>query len=332
MGSRKKSVWILLLNWRNAPDTIACLDSIMACVDSEISGVIICDNGSEDGSIEEFQNWQDNNKVSSKHFKYDRAGFIDLSKQANQGNGLPVYIIDNGNNLGFAAGNNIGLEYLKGYEDFDYVFLLNNDTLVQDRTVSALVEEFSNDPKLGLCGSKVVYEHTRNKVQAYGGATFNKWFGRAVNIGSMQDSATNENKEQVVSKLDYILGAAMMISKPCLMQVGNMEERYFLYYEEIDWAVRIKKANFSLGYAPKSVVYHKEGASIGSSFDKSNRSLLSTYYLTASKVRFSIKNYPFLLPTVIMFSLLQVIRASLKGEIKVAKIILLGLFLRKFPS
>lgn len=183
---------------------------------------------------------------------------------------------------------------------------------------------------MGLCGSKVVYENARHIVQAYGGAKFNKWLGRAVNIGSMEVTAHKEDAQQVQQQLDYILGASMMISKPCLDAIGNMEERYFLYYEEIDWAVRAKRAGYTLGYASKSIVYHKEGASIGSSYDKATRSQLSTYYLTASKVRFTLKMYPYMLPTVLLFSSFQLIRSLFRRDFGSAKTILGAMLLRPF--
>lgn len=322
------NVWILLLNWKNATDTLECLDSILECKDPEIAGVIVCDNGSLDGSVEKILDWQKATKVRVKHLEFKKNKFKLIHETINEN--LPVYLIENGANLGFAAGNNIGLNYISTHESFDYVYLLNNDTLIESNTVSEMVKKFVKNTRIGLCGSKVIYEHTRNKIQAYGGASFNRWLGRAVNLGSMTDVSHRENVSEVQQSLDYILGASMMISKECLQKIGYMEEKYFLYYEEVDWAVRTKRAGFILGYAPESIVYHKEGASIGSNFDKTKRSLLSTHYLTASKVRFTLKVYPFFLPTVVTFSLLQALRCIFKGDIVSAKVILNAIFLKPF--
>lgn len=325
----KNKVWILLLNWKNATDTIACLDSILECDDAEIQGVVLCDNGSEDGSIEVFVEWQKQKKLPFKHYFFEDKKFL-IQNSYDADTGLDFILIENGANLGFAAGNNIGLDYLKQHIDFDFVFLLNNDTLIQNNTVSAMVNVFAQNKNIGLCGSTVIYEQHRDLVQAYGGAKFNKWLGRAVDIGTMTQVKDGIDAAKVVEQLDYILGAATMISKKCLNSIGNMEESYFLYYEEIDWAVRAKRKGFALGVALASIVFHKEGASIGSSYDKTKRSQLSTYYLTASKIRFTIKTYPYVLPFVFVFSFLQAIRSLAYRDFESTKTMFRAMFLRPF--
>lgn len=328
-NTQNRKVWVLLLNWKNAADTVACLDSILDCDDNEIQGVVLCDNGSNDGSIEEFLDWQQHNNMPLEHLKFVADKFEKITSIKASAR-FQFTLIENGENLGFAAGNNIGLNYIKEFTDYDYVFLLNNDTLIQDRTITALVERFEENNTIGLCGAKVIYEYKRDIVQAYGGASFNKWIGRAVDIGTNTNVNNIVDAKQVEEKLDYILGAATMISKVCLETVGNMEERYFLYYEEIDWAVRVKRRGFKLAYSTDSIVYHKEGASIGSSYDKTKRSQLSAYYLTASKVRFALKMYPFTLPTVLLFTILQALRCLIHKDVISAKTIIKAMFLRPY--
>lgn len=330
-NTQNRKVWVLLLNWKNASDTVACLDSILDCDDTEIQGVVLCDNGSNDGSIDDFLDWQKHNNMPLEHIKFVAGEFETITSIKSNAR-FQFTLIENGENLGFAAGNNIGLNYIKEFTDYDYVFLLNNDTLIQDRSISALVERFEENNAIGLCGSKVIYEYKRDIVQAYGGASFNKWLGRAVDIGTNTNVKNIVDAKQVEKKLDYILGAATMISKACLETVGNMEERYFLYYEEIDWAVRAKQKGFSLAYAEGSIVYHKEGASIGTSYDTRKRSQLSTYYLTSSKVRFAMKMYPYTLPTVVVFSVLQALRALINKDVSTTKTIIKAIFLKPFTN
>jgi len=106
--------------------------------------------------------------------------------------------------------------------------LLNNDTLIQLGSVSCMVGKFSDEPEVGLCGSKVIYASMPDKVQALGGAKFNRVFGRAVHIGSMSNVKDVVNETLVNSYLDYILGASTMVYKNFLTTVGKMEEKYFL--------------------------------------------------------------------------------------------------------
>lgn len=330
MRNTDVKVWILLLNWRNAKDTFECLDSIDACIDHEIAGVVLCDNGSNDGSLEAFQKWLQDKTWPYTHYQYQAGEFIWQASIEQEQHRLPLVLIDNQSNLGFAGGNNIGLQFIQTRLEYDFVYLLNNDTLIEANTVSSMVAQFEQNPKMGLCGSKVIYAHTPTKVQAYGGARFNRYLGRAVNLGAMANRNVQEDIEQVRAHLDYILGASTMISKSFLETVGGMEERYFLYYEEIDWAVRAKRAGFVLGYAPDSIVFHKEGASIGSSFEKTGRSPLSAHYMITSKLRFTAKFYPFLLPFVISFSILQTIRAFVQGQKTLAKVMFKAILMRPF--
>lgn len=317
MSKSKKQVWILLLNWKNAEDTIDCMNSIFQCDDSEIAGIVLCDNGSNDGSIESFRNWLDENGHEFTHLIFKQNSIYECNNSfADNGNECPVYLIENQSNLGFAGGNNIGIDFIQNNLEYEYIYLLNNDTEIQTGSVSALVQKFNKSPAVGLCGSKVIYYSQPDRVQALGGAQFNYLLGRAVNIGSMSDVNVFVDENEISKQLDYILGASTMISKPCLDKVGKMEESYFLYFEEIDWAVRTRKAGFELGFASQSIVYHKEGATIGSSYDNSGRSALSTYYMTNSRLRFTAKHYPYFLPIVFLFHLYQMIRFLLKGNLK----------------
>lgn len=313
-GSTQKA-WVLLLNWKNLKDTIACMNSIFYCGDSEIAGIVLCDNGSNDGSIEAFKQWFREKKHDYSHLVLGSGSSFELiDSSLEKSNEFPVYLIENQSNLGFAGGNNVGIDFIQNNLEYDYIYLLNNDTEIQRGAVSSLVEKFQQTPSIGLCGSKVVYYSQPDKVQALGGADFNYVLGRAVNIGSMNSVTAFVDEDEVSRRLDYILGASTMISKACLAKVGKMEEGYFLYFEEIDWAERARRAGFDLGFADSSLVYHKEGATIGSSYDKGSRSSLSTYYMTNSRLRFMAKFYPVYLPIVFLFHFYQMLRFALKGN------------------
>jgi hypothetical protein len=104
-----------------------------------------------------------------------------------------------------------------------------------------------------------------------------------------------------------------------------MEESYFLYFEELDWAMRAK-GKFSLGYAPDSVIYHKEGATIGSNHDRKGRSLLSDQYASRNRVLFTRRFMPWALPTVLMSACLAVAERFCTGDAERAKSMLSGIF------
>lgn len=328
----KNRVWILLLNWKNAKDTFECLESIKQCQDSEIAGVVLCDNGSNDGSLEGFRQWFSEHEWPFANYVYQDGQFVLQHDGLTSQTKLPVILIDNQANLGFAGGNNVGLQFIMQNLEYEFVYLLNNDTLIQNNTVSAMVTEFEKTPEMGLCGSKVIYSHTPHKVQALGGASFNFVLARAVNIGAMSDVSAPIDTNAVVAKLEYILGASTMVSKSFLEKVGTMEDGYFLYFEEIDWAVRAKRNGFKLGFAKDSIVLHKEGASIGSSYDKNSRSPLSTYYMTRSRAKFTLKFFPQYFPVVTAFHLYQMLRFAFNGNGLHAKTMLKALFFMPFTK
>lgn len=312
----KKTI-VLILNWQNPQDTIECLNSILIAQDPSISKVMICDNGSKDSSIKDITTWLKNNTSSFEHFKYKNQNtFIhkeDNSIDKNKPLGDFIFI-ENDFNYGFAGGNNIGLKFIQDHLDYDYVFLLNNDTVINSTTVTDIVKKMSLDSNIGMCGSKVIYFHTPNKIQALGGVSYNKVIGRSKLIGNNLSVSHQNDIDNIESNLDYILGAALTISKECLQEIGVMEDSYFLYYEEIDWATRAKRKGYKLAYAEESLVYHKEGATIGSSGNKETRSDLSDYYMVRSRLKFTRKFYPLFYPTVFLFSFIKIQRILLSGD------------------
>ncbi|PKO27652.1 MAG: glycosyltransferase family 2 protein [Betaproteobacteria bacterium HGW-Betaproteobacteria-5] len=318
-GSDKSDigVWIVVLNWKNGPDTLECLESIISSNDPCVAGVVVCDNASGDGSDVLIRNWFSNSGFCFSEAKWSDGEFLSVGAGNCEAtdSSIEFALVHTGANLGFAGGNNVGIRYVQHSKAFDYLFLLNNDALLAPGAVSGMVGRFAEGEQTGMCGCTVIYHHTPSQVQAYGGASFAPWLGRAVHIGAHLPVSAPRDAAGVEARLDYILGAALMISRPCLEQIGLMEESYFLYFEEVDWATRAARAGFSFGYAPDAVVYHKEGGTIGSSSKKGARSLLSEHYLVRSRLRFTQKFYPWHLPGVIVFTIVQGARAVVGGDV-----------------
>jgi hypothetical protein len=267
------------LNWNGWKDTIECLESV-----SQSTGVafriVVCDNGSQDKSLDKIAAWA---SASAKPYAlYDRA---QAEAGGVAGEGTPLVLIQTGANLGFAGGNNVGLRYCLAHGGFDYVWVLNNDTVVAPDALAQMVARMQQDPAIGMCGSKLVFYHQRDKVQAYGGAAFDARRGVVVPIGQFQPTARPCDIAAVEAQTAYVVGASMLVSAPFLKTVGLMCEDYFLYFEEIDWAFRAR-GKFKLAYANASVVWHKEGGSIGSSSTK-EASVTSTRYLYRNRVIFN---------------------------------------------
>lgn len=308
------SVAILLLNWNGYQDTLECLDSLHALTYPNFN-IILCDNGSSDQSIQHIEQWANAHAVS----------YCRLVRQDAESATHPVQekliIIENQANLGFAGGNNVGLRFALT-QPFKYVWLLNTDTTVEPDALTKLVAEVEANPKIGMCGSTLLYYHAPDTIQTLGGGSINRYTGAPQHICSFQKLQQPILQAKILKRMDYVMGASMLVTRKFLEEIGLMEERYFLYYEEIDWAERAK-GKFELGYAPESIVYHKEGRSVGN--QPKAYSDMSVYYMTRSRVRFMRKFFPRALPIVYARLLLSVVGQCAKGKFNQTKAIWKGL-------
>lgn len=321
-------VYIVILNFNNWPDTIECLESVFRNKYDDYR-VIVCDNNSKDGSFEHIRAWAEGDLCPwvdrqnplrnlswppiSKPIKYvsynrEHAESLEYSKPD-----FPLTLIQTGKNLGFAGGNNVGLKHALSKGDFDYIWALNNDTVIKEDTLIELVKKAKNTPKLGICGSKLIYYDDPSLIQAYGGARFNKFLALSTHLGAFEDSKAPVDSNTVSNQIDYIVGASMLISKSFLEKVGFLNEEYFLYFEEIDWSIRAKNL-FKLDFSPKSIVYHREGATIGANSKKKSKSRIADYYFIRNRVLFTKKYYPRFLPTVYFGVIYSLIKRVFRGE------------------
>jgi GT2 family glycosyltransferase len=188
-----------------------------------------------------------------------------------------INLIKSKKNIGFAAGNNLGIREAKG----KYFFLLNNDTELATSFLEPIVELMESNENIGVSSSKLLYYSQPNIIQYAGHSGINLYTGRGFVVGFMD---ADSDKYNASYKTELAHGAAMMISRNAINKIGVMAELYFLYYEEIDFCERIKQSGFEIWYCGQSVVYHKESMTTGKS------SPLKTYYLTRNRLIFSRRN------------------------------------------
>lgn len=188
-----------------------------------------------------------------------------------------IQLIISQENLGFAGGNNIALKQAKG----DYVLLLNNDTEVAPDFLDSLVSLMESDKKIGVASSKILYFHEDNMIQYAGIPALNPITSRG---GSDGDKEMDYGQHNKVKETCYAHGACMMIRTSVLEELGLLYEGYFLYYEEYDFAERVRQAGYRIYYQPNSTIWHKESVSTG------KNSPLKTYYLNRNRVLFLRRN------------------------------------------
>lgn len=303
-------VYVALLNWNGWGDTLECLESLFR-IDYPDFQVIVCDNGSEDGSVDRLKAWAGGRfelAEPSCHRSLASLSFPPVPKPiayvlydrgaAEAGGGgsdssARLILIESGPNLGFAGGYNIVLRYALARDDFAYIWLLNNDTVVNADALSALVRRMRGKPDAGICGSTLMYYHAPETIQALGGAQYNKWLGTRTAIGAHRPASMPVEVAEVEKKMSYVSGASMLVSRGFLHEIGLLGEDYFLYYEEIDWAMRAR-GRYALAYAPESIVYHKEGGTVGSP----QISARAEYLALRNRLLFTRKRVPIAFPTV----------------------------------
>ena len=215
-------VYIIILNWNGPKDTLECLESVFK-LDYPNFEVAVVDNGSIDNSVEVIRN------------TYPR-----------------VRLIENKENLGYAGGNNVGMRYALKNEA-DYVWLLNNDAVVEVDTLTKLVNTSRKCPQTGLISPIVYYYEVPEKIQFCGSyADLNNQKIVCPADKNLQIDGDFTNGENVC-----LWGTALLIKKEVIDRIGYLDEEFFAYWEDTEYSLRSIKAGFRNMIEPLSKVYHK---------------------------------------------------------------------------
>lgn len=222
-------VYIILINYQGWADTIECVESLQKSTYQEFR-VVIVDNQSPDGSV----------AILSRHFKQEPK----------------VKIISNNQNSGFSGGNNLGIEYAVKM-GAQYIWLLNNDTVVDPNSLQQLVDYAKSAAKV-LFGGRVYLFGQKEKLW-FAGGTVNWWKGRARHIDEDHNSA--RAFFTTPQQTEWISGCSMFARAEVFAKC-RLDERYFLYFEDVDYAVKLRKAGISLMVVPDGNVWHKNSSTM----------------------------------------------------------------------
>lgn len=327
---------VVLVNWNGWRDTVECLESLLR---SPVPlRIAVVDNASADGSLAHIAGWADGHLAAEAtdaamahyssppvekpvpfvEFDADRAKSVALS-------GAVLSLIRSSDNLGFAGGNNIGIAHLLRSSGIDYIWLLNNDTVVEAGAAAALLAQLDATFNVGMCGTVVRYYHRPETLQCLNGSRFNVWTGVTTGIAVNRPATAPYDAAVVARQTDMVLGASLAVSRAFVRTVGPMAENYFLYFEELDWAYR-NRGRFVTGFARGAVVFHKEGGSIGSSSAKGVRSAKSDYWLLRSRLMFVSRHLPLMLPWHWLIAVALIARRLVRRQPVKARALLQALF------
>ena len=195
-----------------------------------------------------------------------------------------VKVIRSKENLGFAGGNNLGIQAAHG----KYIFFLNNDTLlrckkedVRCKMFQPLIDRLESSPKIGMVSPKIRFSWGTNPIQYAGYTPLSKITLRNRAIGCGEP---DHGQYDTPHPTPYAHGAAMMVKREVIDKASLMPECYFLYYEELDWSVMIRRAGYDIWYDPTVTIFHKESQTTG------QQSPLRTYYITRNRLLFVKRN------------------------------------------
>jgi GT2 family glycosyltransferase len=295
---------IIVLNWNGYKDTIECLESVLKLKEVMVK-IVVVDNGSSDDSVDCIRQYLDaQGRMVRQLSPIQTCHEMKCGKE--------ILFIRNPTNDGYAGGNNIGIRYLLSLSEIEYVWVLNNDTVVDPHALSYLVKKIASDPNIGAVGSCLLYLENREKIWAACGGHYSKLTCGSKNIDLNLDLVNQKRSEtEIEESIDYIAGASILFTRKSLQDVGLFCEDYFLYFEEPDWCNRAKRLGYRLGYASRSLVYH----GVGKSTDKYSKTTGNFYAFRwlqiKNRIKFSRKFHPLSLPLVFGYILvIEMLAAS----------------------
>lgn len=270
-----KKVYVILINYNGWEDTIECLQSLIN-VNYKPINIIVIDNASKDDSIQNIVQWAEGSRQAKtenndllENIIIDKRPPIlfsllndnELDDDYDVNNEMEkegqLIIIKSKKNRGFSGGNNLGLTFVSQKRDCKYLWILNNDTVVDKNSVSSKIKYLDGLGGSVLLGSRILDYYKPKNIQSYGGL-INKYFSTTKHFGENMDRKTKFPQDYFP---DYIPGTSIFFEKKVLNKIGFMPEDYFMYYEDVDWSLRAVNLNIKLRICPDSIIWHKEGAS-----------------------------------------------------------------------
>lgn len=245
-----KKIAIIILNYQNYEDTLECIESLQQNICENVD-IIVVDNNSTNNSVGELE------KKLGKKYK----------------------LIVTDKNLGYAGGNNVGIKY--AYEkQYEYICILNNDTIIKNNFISKLEEYMTCHPKCAIVGPAILEFDDSNKIQSTGGY-INYWKACS---GLLNSGNFYETFDKTPQEVEWVGGACMMFRRELIEKVGMIPECYFLFYEETDWCCQARRKGLQVVCQPEAYIYHKASAAVKKTEG------LSFYLMERNRVRFVLRN------------------------------------------
>lgn len=273
-------VAIILVNYNSFEDTVDCVKSLLN-IEYDNYKIVVIDNASTEKNEQAIQ-------------------FLEK---------YTLYISSHGN-LGFSGGNNLGIHYCNEKFFPDYFLLLNNDTVVREDFLAALLQTANHNKDVGIVCGKIYY-YDKQDVLWFDGGTFD------LNYGVTDHIHYNEPDKYVSTDekdIEFATGCLLLIPQNTITSVGYLNEEYFMYAEDTDYSRRVRNAGLRILYTSKSVIYHKVGRS-------SKNSNLATYYMIRNNL-YIIQKYASKKYLAYLKKMILILKSIIKGEAGLATAII----------
>lgn len=317
---------VVIVSYNSRDVIFDCLESLLAARDVSLH-VVVVDNASTDGTPAAIRDWAAGQSawtapddlpfpLTAAPKPLELAGPDDLPPAA-----PGITLLHSPVNGGFAAGVNIGLAHLARHPDIDRFWVLNPDCVTPPETPRAFAAHETPGGQFSLLGGRLTYVDPPDRIQSDGGI-IDQRTGRTHNL-NLEKSFTQTPPSDSM-QMDFISGASMVASRRFYETAGPMPEEYFLYYEEVDWALR--RGELPLAFCPEARVYHRAGTAIGSPVKGRMASTFSLYFKHRARHLFVRRHFPRSLPTAWAFTLAKAGWYLLKGHRSAARTVIAGAY------
>ena len=332
------SLGVVIVAFNSGSEAVDCTESLVAAAAAAGVGlrVVLVDNASSDDTADRLRDW------AAGRVPYEVPGDLPFAltpvpKPLPLTEGAPgdapvpdmrLALLGSPVNTGFAGGVNIGLAYLAQCSDISHFWVLNPDSVVPPEAMVALAEDLPKAGDYALTGGRVTYLDPPDMIQIDGG-TVSRWTGVTGNLNLGASHAATPPPD--AADMDFVMGASMIASRAFYEATGPMREDYFLYYEEVDWAMR--RGARPLRFCKGLRIYHRAGTAIGSPTLSRIASPFSLYFKHRGRLRFQRRFHPWRLPVAWAYTLAYAARLVLRHRaLPEARAVLAGAFGLRAPQ
>ncbi|WP_226663873.1 glycosyltransferase family 2 protein [Microbulbifer aggregans] len=248
---------VIIVNYKTPKLVIDCLDSLYPELSNIKSRVIVVDNASGDNSLSQIEKWLKSKRNEERHL---------------------THLVQSEKNGGFSAGNNLGIRQVKAKK----YLLLNSDTIVRSKAIEKLLRRMDENPEIGALGPRLEYLDETPQISAFRKRTVTSEFIRGAELSVvtrfLKHKKVSIDLDQVNQVIDWVSFACVLIRHEVIEKVGLMDDRFFMYFEDIEYCNRIKGAGYKIEQEPLARVVHLRGGTSTVKSSLAKRKRLPRYF------------------------------------------------------